>query len=225
MTSRAPTSTVPPPASPPSASESSAGGSIAAAVVALLLLDLAVETFLAGSPILWTVMGVEVLAIAGLSLLWSRLGPTARLAIPLLALLGIVAWASLRLGTGAEPGLRLASLTLPRIGVGLAILGTLAAVVLMFGLARVRRAWPIGMIVALLALYALVPLGTRGDGRHSAGPGTRRRLRLATLARVVAGGVPRDTSGAADRPAGRTRRRHRFVQPRTPARPGPSRVC
>lgn len=133
------------------------GGSIAAAIVALLLLDLAVETFLAGSPILWTVMGVEVVALALLALLWTHVRPTTRLAIPLLALLGLVAWATVRLGSWADPALRLATMTLPRIGVAIAILGTVAAAALLFGLGVIRRAWYIGVLLALVALSTLVP--------------------------------------------------------------------
>ncbi len=133
------------------------GGSIAAAVVTLLLLDLGVETFLAGSPILWPVMGVEVVALALLALLWTRVGPTIRLTIPLLALVGLVAWAALRLGSWADPALRLATMTLPRIGVAIAILGTVAAAALLFGLGVIRRAWYIGALLALVALSALVP--------------------------------------------------------------------
>ncbi len=133
------------------------GGSIAAALVALLLLDLAVETSLAGSPILWTVMGVEVVALALLALLWTRVGPTIRLVIPLLALVGLVAWVALRLGSWADPALRLATMTLPRIGIAIAILGTVAAAALLCGLGVIRRAWYIGVLLALVALSTLVP--------------------------------------------------------------------
>ena len=125
----------------------------------MALVDLAVETLLAGSPILWTVMGVEIVALALLALSWTKLGPTIRLAIPLLGLVGIIVWASLRLGSWADPALRMASVALPRIGVALAIVAMLSAVGLLFGLALVRRAWLIGAVVGVLALYAAVPFG------------------------------------------------------------------
>jgi hypothetical protein len=157
MTSQTTTDTVPPPLPSPKPG-STAGASIAAIALAALLLDLAVETLLAGSPVLWAVMAVEVVAVALLALLWTRLGPTLRLAVPLAALLGLVVWAILRLGSWSDPALRIATLGLPRIGTALAILATLAAVTLVFGLAFVRRAWYVGAVVGLLGVYALVPL-------------------------------------------------------------------
>lgn len=134
------------------------GAGLLSVVAALVLLDLAVETFLAGSPILWVVMGVEVAAIALLAVLWSRLGPTTRLAIPLLGLLAVILWASVRLGSWADPALRLGTLTLPRIAVGLAVVATLCAVGLFLGLAFVRRSWYLGAAFAAVALYSLAPL-------------------------------------------------------------------
>jgi hypothetical protein len=163
------------PAPQTASKKSGGGGSIAAAIVALLLLDLAVETFLAGSPLLISVGAVEVLAIVLLALLWTRVGPTTRLAIPLIGLVGLVAWAALRVGSWADPALRLATLTLPRLGVVLAILATAAATGLLFGLRVIRRAWYIGALLALVGLYALVPL-------------MRGLLAGAALTQVLAGG-------------------------------------
>lgn len=68
----------PAPRTPPGGWAAGPGGSIAAAFVVLHLLACAVETFLAGSSIRWTVMGFEVVALA---LLWTRTGPTIRLAM------------------------------------------------------------------------------------------------------------------------------------------------
>ena len=133
-------------------------GSLVAAALALLLLDLAAETFLAGSPIGWTVVGLAVVALLMLALLWKRLGPTARVAIPLSALVCLITWATIRLGSGADPALRMATLGLPRLALALATLALAASVALLFGLRIVRRAWYIGAVVAVVALYAIVPL-------------------------------------------------------------------
>jgi hypothetical protein len=152
----APSSVAPQPVAA-SQRDSSATASITALLLAIVLLDVAVETFLAGSPIVWTVMGVEVVAIAVLALLWTRVGPTTRLAIPLVGLLGVIAWASLRLGSGAEPGLRLATMRLPRMTVSLAIGAIVIAAMLPFALVFVRRAWYLGAMLALLAAFAVVP--------------------------------------------------------------------
>jgi hypothetical protein len=147
----------------------------ASVILVLLLLDLAVETFIAGSPLLIAVAAVGIGALALLALTWTRVGPTTRLVIPLLGLVGLITWAVLRLGSWADPALRLATLTLPRIAVAFAILGTVAAAALMFGVSLIRRAWYIGALLALVALYALVPLG-------------RGMLAGASLAQVLAGG-------------------------------------
>jgi hypothetical protein len=157
MTAQTTPGTIPPPGSSPKA-PSNIGGSIAAVGVGILLLDLAVETFLAGSPVLWVVMGVEVVSIAVLALLWTRLGSTLRLAIPLAALLGVITWTVLRVGSWSDPALRMATLALPRISAGLAVVATLAAVGLVLGLALFRRAWYLGLVVGLVGLYAVVPL-------------------------------------------------------------------
>jgi hypothetical protein len=134
------------------------GASVAAAAVLVILLDLAIETVLAGSPVRWFVLAIGVVALAAGALLWTRVGATTRLVVPLAAVVGVIAWAAIRLGAGADPALRLATLTLPRIAVGLAITGVFAAVGLLFGLTFVRRAWYAGAAFALVALYALVPL-------------------------------------------------------------------
>ena len=130
---------------------------VAAGLAAVALLDLAVETFLAGSPILLAVMGVEVAAIALLALLWKKLGPTGQLAIPLVGICGLIIFASLRLGSGAEPGLRMATLTLSSIGLCLAVVALLSAALLPFGFAMLRRAWYVPAVLAVLAVVALVP--------------------------------------------------------------------
>jgi hypothetical protein len=124
----------------------------------LLMVDAAVETVLAGSPIAWSVAGVQLVALAALALVWRRAGATLRLAIPALALAGTVAWACLRLGSGADPALRMVTLSLPRIGILLAAAAVGAALVMPFGLKVLRRAWYIGLVLALMAAGALVPL-------------------------------------------------------------------
>jgi hypothetical protein len=157
-----PLPSAPPAAAPPSAARATArgagiGASIVAVILALLLLDVAVETFLAGSPLLISVAVVEVLAIALLALLWTSVGGTTRLAIPLAALTGLVAWAMVRLGADADPALRLATLTLPRIGVALTAVAVVMAAVtplVLFG-----RRWFLGLPLTLVGLYALIPLG------------------------------------------------------------------
>jgi hypothetical protein len=148
------------------------GASIAAAIFALLLLDLAVETFLAGSPLLVSVAVVGVAAIAILALLWTRVGPTTRMMVPLVGLVGLVAWAVVRLGADADPALRLATLTLPRIAVAL----TAAAVAMaaLLPLVLFGKRWYFGVPMTLVGLYALVPLG-------------RALLVAAALPRVLAG--------------------------------------
>jgi hypothetical protein len=135
-----------------------AKGALGSLVLSLLLLDLAVETFLAGSPILWVVMGIEALALVLLALLWSKLGATSRVAIPLLAVLAAIAWGSLRLGSWADPAVRMATLGLPRLVTGLSALAIVFSAVLLFSVAVVRRAWYLGAAVGILALYALVPV-------------------------------------------------------------------
>jgi hypothetical protein len=148
------------------------GASIVAVTLALLLADLAVETFLAGSPLLASVVVVEVLVIVLLALLWSRVGPTTRVMIPLIGLAGLVAWAVVRGGAGADPALRMATLTLPRIAVALTAVAVLMAALtplILFG-----RRWYFGVPLTLVGLYALVPLA-------------RAMLVAAALPRVLAG--------------------------------------
>jgi hypothetical protein len=165
----------PAPAAPATASpkaSSGIGASIVSVVLALLLIDVAVETFLAGSPLLVSVVVVEVLVIVLLGLLWSRVGPTTRVMIPLAGLAGLVAWAVVRGGAGADPALRMATLTLPRIAVALTAVAVLMAALtplLLFG-----RRWYFGLPLTLLGLYALVPLA-------------RALVVAATLPRVLAG--------------------------------------
>jgi hypothetical protein len=138
----------------------------------LLLVDIAVETFIAGSPLLVSVVAVELLAIVLLALLWTRVGPTTRVMIPLIGVVGLVAWAVVRMGAGADPALRLATLTLPRIVVALtavAVAMTALLPVFLFG-----RRWYLGVPLTLVGLYALVPLA-------------RALLVAAALPRVLAG--------------------------------------
>lgn len=148
----------PPPSAATPTSRSAVGGSIAAVLLALLLLDAAAETLIAGSPILWTVMGVETCALVVLALVWKRAGATVRLAIPLIGLLAVIAWSSVRLGSAAEGALRLATIGLPRLAVGVLVLGTVAAVGLLFAPALLRRTWFVGGVAALVAASSLVPL-------------------------------------------------------------------
>jgi hypothetical protein len=140
----------------PEAAQAGMGASVAAVAVGVVLFDIAIETVLAGSPIRWSVLFIAAVGLAALALLWTRVGPTTRLVVPLAALVGVIAWAAIRLGAGADPALRLATLALARIAVGLAIVATLAAVGLLFGLTFVRRAWYAGAAFAVVALYALV---------------------------------------------------------------------
>ena len=164
-----------PPAAPASASpkaSGSVGASIVSVILALLLIDVAVETFLAGSPLLISVVVVEVLVIVLLALLWSRVGPTTRVMIPLAGLIGLVAWAVVRVGAGADPALRLATLTLPRIAVAMTAVAVVMAALtplLLFG-----RRWYFGVPLTIIGLYALVPLA-------------RALLVAAALPRVLAG--------------------------------------
>jgi hypothetical protein len=148
------------PSAPSSAGQTPGAGlaSAVAGVLAIVLLDLAVESLLSASPVVWVVMGVEVVVIALLALLWTRLGPTTRVAIPLAGLAGTIVFATLRLGSGAEPGLRLATLTLPRIAVGLVIAATLVSAVLPFGFGILRRAWYLAAAFVLVALLSVIPL-------------------------------------------------------------------
>ncbi len=164
----------PPPASAAPAKSKGAGigASIVSVILALLLIDIAVETFLAGSPLLISVVVVEVLVIVLLALLWSRVGSTMRVMIPLAGLVGLVAWAVVRVGAGADPALRLATLTLPRIAVAMMIVAVLMAAltpVFLFG-----RRWYFGLPLTIIGLYALVPLA-------------RALLVAAALPRVLAG--------------------------------------
>ncbi len=164
-----PPAAVPPPAA---AKKVGIGASIVSVILALLLIDVAVETFLAGSPLLISVVVVEVLVIVLLALLWSRVGPTTRVMIPLVGLVGLVAWAVVRVGAGADPALRLATLTLPRIAVALTVVAVLMAALtplLIFG-----RRWYFGVPLTIVGLYALVPLA-------------RALLVAAALNRVLAG--------------------------------------
>jgi hypothetical protein len=164
-----------PPAAPAPAgpkASSGIGASIVAVILALLLIDIAVETFLAGSPLLISVVVAEVLTIVILALLWSRVGPTTRVTIPLIGLTGLVAWAVVRVGGDADPALRLATLTLPRIVVALTAVAVAMAALLplfVFG-----RRWYLGLPLTLVGLYALVPLA-------------RALLAAAALRRVLAG--------------------------------------
>ncbi|MBP1635009.1 MAG: hypothetical protein H6Q10_1583, partial [Acidobacteria bacterium] len=160
MTSVQGSETAPVPAapSPPTPKPGSAGASALSLLVALLLLDTAVETFLAGSPLRWAVLGVAAVALAALGLLWKRLGPATRLVVPLLALAGLVTWATIRVGSWADPALRMLTFGLPRIALALAVLAIAASVALLFGLRTVRRAWYLGALAVLVALFALVPL-------------------------------------------------------------------
>ncbi len=165
----------PPPAAPAPPGPKASGGigaSIVSVILALLLIDVAVETFLAGSPLLISVVVVEVLVIVLLALLWSRVGSTTRVMIPLAGLVGLVAWAVVRVGAGADPALRLATLTLPRIAVALTAIAVLMGALtplLLFG-----RRWYFGLPLTIIGLYALVPLA-------------RALLVAAALPRVLAG--------------------------------------
>jgi len=134
------------------------GHVISAAVLGAVLVDLAVETVLSVSPIRWSVLGIAALAVAAGVLLWRHLSPTMRAVLPLAALLGLIVWATLRLGTAADPALQLATLSLARIATALAIIGSAAAVALLFGFGIVRRYSYIGAIVGVIALYAAVSL-------------------------------------------------------------------
>ena len=164
-----------PPAAPAAVSPKASGGlgaSIVSVMLALLLIDVAVETFLAGSPLLISVVVVEVLVIVLLALLWSRVGSTTRVMIPLAGLVGLVAWAVVRVGAEADPALRLATLTLPRIAVAMTVVAVVMAALtplLLFG-----RRWYFGVPLAVVGLYALVPLA-------------RALLVAAALPRVLAG--------------------------------------
>jgi hypothetical protein len=164
-----------PPAAPAAVSPKASGGigaSIVSVILALLLIDAAVETFLAGSPLLISVVVVEVLVIVLLALVWSRVGPTTRVMIPLVGLVGLLAWAVLRVGAGADPALRLATLTLPRIAVAMTAVAVVMAAltpIFLFG-----RRWYFGLPLTVIGLYALVPLA-------------RGLLVAAALPRVLAG--------------------------------------
>lgn len=160
------------PATPSPKASGGVGASIVSVILALLLIDVAVETFLAGSPLLISVVVVEVLVIVLLALLWSRVGSTMRVMIPLVGLVGLVAWTVVRVGAGADPALRLATLTLPRIAVALTAVAVLMAALtplLLFG-----RRWYFGLPLTIIGLYALVPLA-------------RALLVAAALPRVLAG--------------------------------------
>ncbi len=166
----APAPTTPAPPSPKASG--GIGASIVSVILALLLIDVAVETFLAGSPLLISVVVVEVLVIVLLALLWSRVGSTTRVMIPLAGLVGLVAWTVVRVGAGADPALRMATLTLPRIAVALTAVAVLMAALtplLLFG-----RRWYLGAPLTIIGLYALVPLA-------------RALLVAAALPRVLAG--------------------------------------
>jgi hypothetical protein len=160
------------PAAPSPKASGGIGASIVSVILALLLIDVAVETFLAGSPLLISVVVVEVLVIVLLALLWSRVGSTTRVMIPLAGLVGLVSWAVVRVGAGADPALRLATLTLPRIAVAITVVGVLLAALtplFLFG-----RRWYFGLPLTMIGLYALVPLA-------------RALLAAAALPRVLAG--------------------------------------
>jgi hypothetical protein len=164
-----------PPAAPAPPSPKASGGigaSIVSVILALLLIDVAVETFLAGSPLLISVVVVEVLVIVLLALLWSRVGSTTRVMIPLAGLVGLVAWAVVRGGAGTDPALRLATLTLPRIAVAMTALAILMAA--LTPLLLLGRRWYFGLPLTIVGLYALVPLA-------------RALLVAAALPRVLAG--------------------------------------
>jgi hypothetical protein len=130
---------------------------ILAVVAQMLLLDAAVETFSSGSPIRWSIAGVAALSLGGVALLWRR-RPAALAIIPLTGLAASIAWATIRLGTGADPALRMATLPLARIAALLGVASAAAAVMLIYCVPFVRRRWYLGAPVAALALYALVPL-------------------------------------------------------------------
>jgi hypothetical protein len=162
----------PPPAAPSPKASGGIGASIVSVILSLLLIDVAVETFLAGSPLLISVVVVEVLVIVLLALLWSRAGPTTRVIVPLAGLVGLVAWAVVRVGAGADPALRLATMTLPRIAVAMTAVAVVMAALtplLLFG-----RRWYFGVPLTIIGLYALVPLA-------------RALLIAAALPRVLAG--------------------------------------
>jgi hypothetical protein len=141
--------TAPAPA-PASTAQRSAGGVLAAGLLYLLLVDAAVETWLAGSPVRW-VIGATVAAYLALSvLLRRRLAPGTRAGLSLLVLLGLLAFAAWR-PDGTSVGIVM--LRQPP-GAVLAALTTVAIVLAGWSLVRLKRLPAAArVVVGLLTVY------------------------------------------------------------------------
>jgi hypothetical protein len=126
-------------------------GGVAAAIGLAVFLDAAVETFWAGSPVRWWVVGGAVLYLLATGATWrSTIGWRGRLAIAgvgLSVLVAVTAWGP----GGLSDGVRLAGQSTPRVLAALAALGVVLA-----GLAAIHLGivpLPIRVAVCGLAAY------------------------------------------------------------------------
>ena len=143
---------------PPASPGSPAWPMATTVLLALLLLETATETFWRGSPIRWWVLAVvacwAVLMVP--AALFSGWG--GRLWLTVLAAVGLVVFAVWRVGAGADPGLGVLTLSLPRVVAGLSTAAVLLTVTLLVHARLVRRVpWLLGIII-LAGVYCLLPL-------------------------------------------------------------------
>lgn len=130
---------------------------IGAVLLWVLLCESALENVWRGSPIRWWLLAAFALSALLVAIGWRRLGWRSRLAAAAVLLLGEIFLAVLRLGSGANPGLHVAGLTLARL-VALMVASSIvlaAMAVLRLPFLRSRRGLAIGLGVC--GAYALLP--------------------------------------------------------------------
>jgi len=130
---------------------------IGAVLLWALLCESALENVWRGSPIRWWLLGAFVVSALFVALGWRRMGWRSRLATAAVLLVSEIFLAVLRLGSGANPGLHVAGLTLARVVALMVacsiVLSAVAALRLPFF--RSRRAVAIGLGVG--GAIALLP--------------------------------------------------------------------
>ncbi len=144
--------TGPDPATRPPSALGRAGLAVVAALVCVLLLDAAVETFLAGAAVRWVVAAVVVAYLVVGILAWRRLSPGGSASLSLLVLCGLVAF------TAWWPGGTSAGLVMVRQPASSTFAALTTMAILLAGWSMLRlKALPAALraVAALLVLYAV----------------------------------------------------------------------
>lgn len=149
-------------------------GWIANVVLYVILLDVAIETAIAGSPIRWIVVGIVVAYALVTALLWRRLGAMPKILASLVVLEAITAYSSWKLGSlGADGGIVVARQTAAVVGAAIlpAVFVIATAVVLFInGTSRWVRLGALVIGLYMIAPFALAIFG--GSGVDAAIAGT-----------------------------------------------------